>query len=153
MSVAVHFETIAELFDAITKKFADEQRPLLMKKIEGQYQGILYKEVRRNVELFALGLASLGLKRGDRVSIVSENRPEWVIADMAMVGLGIVNVPIYPTLTPKQIEFIFNDAGVRTAIASNAYQIGKILKIRDSVKSLFHVVLMSEKGGGPSDNV
>ena len=153
MSVVVRFDTIAGLFDEITKKFADEQRPLLMKKLEGQYQGITYKEVRRNVELFALGLASLGLKRGDRASIVSENRPEWVVADMAMVALGIVNVPIYPTLTPKQMEYIFNDAGVKAAIASNAYQVGKIQKIHQNVKSLSHIVLMSDKGGVAPDGV
>jgi long-chain acyl-CoA synthetase len=153
MSVVVRFETIAELFDAITKKYGEGERPLLMQKVEKQYRGISYNEVRRNVELFAFGLASLGLKRGDRVSIVSENRPEWVVADMAMVCLGIVNVPIYPTLTPKQIEFIFNDAGVKVAIGSNSYQVGKILKIRDNVKTLSHVILMSEKGGPPPEKV
>jgi len=153
MSVVVQFDTIAELFDGITKKYAEDQRPLMMQKVDKEYRGITFSEVRRNVELFALGLASLGMKRGDRVSIVSENRPEWVVADMAMVCLGIVNVPIYPTLTPKQIEFIFNDAGVRVAIASNAYQVGKIQKIRDSAKTLAHVVLMSEKGGAPPEGV
>ncbi len=153
MSVVVEFETISQLFDRITTKYAEEERPVLMQKVDKQYRGISFKELRRNVELFALGLASLGLKRGDRVSIVSENRPEWVFADMAMVALGIVNVPIYPTLTPKQIEYIFNDAGVKAAIVSNAYQMGKVQKIRDEVKTLSHVVIMSEKGGAPPEGV
>ncbi|HEX9615558.1 MAG TPA: long-chain fatty acid--CoA ligase, partial [Bacteroidota bacterium] len=110
------------------------------------YRPISYSDYRRRVELFALGLASLGLKRGDRVSIISENRPEWVIADMAMVILGVVNVPIYPTLTPKQIEYVYNDAGVRIAIVSNTFQFNKITKIKNDVKSLEKTIVMTEKG-------
>ncbi|HEY5615239.1 MAG TPA: long-chain fatty acid--CoA ligase [Bacteroidota bacterium] len=103
-----------------------------------------YKEYSRNVELFATGLASLGVNKGDRLAIIAENRPEWIVADMAMVCLGAVNVPIYPTLTPKQIEFIFNDAGVKVAIVSNTFQLNKILKIKNDVKTLEHIIVMNE---------
>lgn len=153
MSVAVQFSTINELFENITRRYADSERPMLMQKVEGSYAGISYKEYRRNVELFALGLASLGVKRGDRISIISENRPEWVVADMAMVSLGVVNVPIYPTLTPKQIEFIYNDAGVKIAIVSNSFQLNKIVKITKDVRTLEKVIVMTEKGIALTDGV
>lgn len=153
MPVAVQFSTINELFDNITKRYADTERPMLMQKVDGVYTGISYKEYRRNVELFALGLASLGVKKGDRVSIISENRPEWVVADMAMVSLGAINVPIYPTLTPKQIEFIYNDAGVKIAIVSNSFQLNKVVKITQDVPTLGNVIVMSEKGVALSDGV
>jgi long-chain acyl-CoA synthetase len=146
MSTVVQFSTISEMFDCITTKYAHEQRPLLMHKVEKEYRGISFAEYRRNVELFALGLASIGIRKNDKVAIIAENRPEWVIADMAIVSLGAVNVPIYPTLTPKQIEYIFNDAEVKVAIVSNMFQLNKVLKISDDVRTLERIVLMTEKG-------
>jgi transcriptional regulator with XRE-family HTH domain len=106
MSVSVDFSTIPEMFDRITTKYATEERPMLMHKVEKLYKGISFLQCRRRVELFALGLASLGVKKDEKVAIISENRPEWVIADMAIVALGAVDVPIYPTLTAPQIAYI-----------------------------------------------
>jgi len=151
MPVAVEFSTITEMFERLTAKFADERRPILMEKVEGRYGAISYSELRRKVELFALGLASVGVKRGDHVSIISENRPEWIVADMGMLYLGAVNVPIYPTLTAKQVEFIFNDSGVKAVVVSNQLQLAKVLKIMPKVKSLKKVVLMTP-GQGASDD-
>ena len=146
MASVVSFSTITELFDRVTTKYGSETRPMLMYKTEKQYRGISYAEFRRNVELFALGLASKGIREGDKIAIISENRPEWITADMAIGALGAINVPIYPTLTPKQIEYIFRDADVKMAIVSNAFQLGKVLKIKKSVRSLKSVVIMTEKG-------
>lgn len=145
MPVAVDFSTIAEMFDAVMKRYATEQRPMLLQKVDKQYQPISFAEYRRNVERFALGLASLGIAKNDKVVIISENRPEWIIADMAIVCLGAVGVPIYPTLTPKQIEFIFNDAGVKLAIVSNPFQLAKVAKIKPEVPSLGSIVMMNPK--------
>ena len=104
MAVAVTFSTIPELFDRLTAKFADEERPMLMAKTAGAYTGITYSEARRQTEQLAGGLAALGLRRGDRVGIVAENRPEWVIADQAIALLGAVSVPVYPTMSARQTE-------------------------------------------------
>jgi long-chain acyl-CoA synthetase len=145
MSVAVDFSTIPEMFDRITKKYANEQRPMLMHKVDKRYRDISFSEYRRNVELFALGLASLGVMKEDKVAIISENRPEWIIADMGIVTLGAIDVPIYPTLTPKQIEFIFKDAGVKLVIVSNSLQLSKVLKTKGKVKTLQRIILMNEK--------
>ncbi len=146
MAVPETFETIPEMFDKVTTQFAGDERPMLMVKTDGAYTGISFSEYRRLVTRFAAGLASLGVTRGDRVGIIAENRPEWVIADMATVSLGAVDVPVYPTLTPKQLEFIFQDAGITMVIVSNRFQLNKIEKIRDSISSLKHVVIMTEKG-------
>ncbi|MEX0735862.1 MAG: AMP-binding protein, partial [Bacteroidota bacterium] len=80
MPVAVEFSTIAEMFDAVMKRFAADRRPMLMHKVEKQYLPISFTEYRRNVERFALGLASFGIAKHDRVAIIAENRPEWIIA-------------------------------------------------------------------------
>ena len=83
MAVAVEFSTIPEMFYKLTDKFSNDPRPVMMYKSGGSYKNISYAELRRRVELFANGLASLGVRREDRISIISENRPEWVISDIA----------------------------------------------------------------------
>ncbi len=147
MSVAVQFSTIPEMFDRITTHFANSSRPFLLAKKDGAYKPIGYKEVRRKMELTAFGLASLGVSRGDMVSIIAENRPEWLYCDHAIAALGAISVPIYPTMTAKQNEYIFNDAGVKTVIVSNQFQLNKVMKSLESVPSLEHIIIMNENSG------
>lgn len=144
MSVVVQFTTIPEMFLKITTRYANDPRPMLMVKKDGAYRPIGYTEVRRKADLTAFGLALLGVARGDKVSIIAENRPEWVYSDQAIAALGAVSVPVYPTMTPKQNEYIFNDAGVKAVVVSNQYQLNKVLKVIDEVPTLKHVIVMNE---------
>lgn len=153
MSVVVQFSTIPEMFDRITSKYANSTRPMLMVKKDGAYQPISYAEARRKVELTAFGLAALGLQRGDMISIIAENRPEWAYADQAIAALGAVSVPVYPTMTAKQNEYIFNDAGVKAVIVSNQFQLNKVLKSLESVPTLKHVIVMNEGVDAGAANV
>src|SRR5215468_991517 len=66
-----------------------------------------------------LGLASLGIRPGDRIALLSENRPEWSIVDMAILSLGAINVPIYTTQAVEQIEYILSDSGAKAIFISN----------------------------------
>lgn len=151
MPVFLSFSTIPEMFLRLAARFREETRPLLMYKTGGAYVGLTYADVRREVERMAAGLTALGLARGDRVAIISENRPEWVVADLAIASLGAVDVPIYPTMTGRQTEFIFNDAGVTVAVVSNRYQLAKVLKIRPDVPSLRSVIVMNAGEGIPEE--
>ncbi|MFN0159049.1 MAG: AMP-dependent synthetase/ligase [Bacteroidota bacterium] len=146
MSVAVSFSTIPELYVNIATKFGGQDRPIMMHKVNGKYVGIGYSELMSNVFQFAFGLASLGVQKGDRVAIISENRPEWGVSDLAIVSLGAIDVPVYPTMTAKQTEFIFNDAKVSVAIVSNSSQLNKVIKILPDVPSLKHVIVMNDRG-------
>ena len=145
MGVVVPFSTIPEMFIEVTDRFRMSARPYLMHKVQGKYQGLSYGEVRRRVELFALGLAALGVEKGDRVGIISENRPEWIIADMGALFLGAFDVPVYPTLTAKQVEYIFNDSKVKLVVVSNQSQLAKVLKALPHIRSLRHVIIMGEQ--------
>src|SRR2546422_409445 len=136
MGLEVDFLTVAEMFERVTAKYAESPKPLFMVKEDGAYRGITPSEVRTMVERFSSGLSSLGVRRGDRIGLISENRVEWIVADMSMIMVGGVNVPVYTTMTPPQIEFILNDAGVRIVIVSNRMQLGKVMKIFDDVKTL-----------------
>ena len=137
------FSTIVEMFDILVDKFKNDGRPMLMHKVNGEYRDIAYTEIQTMVEDVANGLAELGVKQGDTIGLISENRPEWVVADLGLMKLGAVNVPLYPTFTPKQTEYIFNDAKVEYAIVSNQFQLNKVLKIIDAVPTLKSIIVFS----------
>src|SRR5690349_6022288 len=147
MPPEIAFSTIPEMFDAVTSRFQGGDRPVLMHKVDGAYRGISYGSLRRLVEDCALGLAALGVRRGDHVGLIAENRPEWVVADLGMTKLGAVNISIYPTLSAKQTEFILQDAGATCVICSNQFQLAKIRKIAGSLPRLRTIIVMSEAGG------
>ncbi len=145
MGAAVEFKTLTEMFDRLCKKYAGSGRYVYMSKVGGNYVGITYDEFYQRVAVFAHGLHSLGLKQGEKVAILSENRPEWPIADLACLALGLVDVPIFPTLTAKQVQYILEHGDVSTAIVSNNYQLGKVLRIRNNVKSLRRAIIMNPR--------
>jgi len=153
MNEQLSYTTVAEMFDAVMAKFHEDTKPVLMYKSDRAFRGITYDALQNLVSEFALGLASLGVKRGDAVALLSENRPEWVVADMAIMKLGAVSVSIYTTLTAKQIEFILNDAGVKYIIVSNQFQLAKVTKILPAVPQLQKTVIFTEKNGSLGENV
>jgi long-chain acyl-CoA synthetase len=87
-------------------------------------------ELYRNVVGVAREMEQWGIRKGDRVAILSENRPEWTIADFAILSLGAVTVPIYATQTAEQVSFILNDSGARAIFLSTAAQLEKVLTIQ-----------------------
>ncbi len=133
--------TLTEMFLNTVKTHGSKMS--LMAKVGGQYQGFSYQELGDRVKHFALGLASLGVKRGDRVALLSENRPEWAISDLAILSLGAINVPIYPTLIPKQIEYILNDSEAKLIITSSAEQTQKIVQILKDLPVLKYIIYMN----------
>ncbi|MGA9364433.1 MAG: long-chain fatty acid--CoA ligase [Bacteroidota bacterium] len=153
MSVIFPFETIPEMFIRVTDHFAASDRPYLMHKVQGRFRGLSHAEVRRRVEEFALGLAALGVETGDRVGIISESRPEWVIADLGTLFLGAFDVPVYPTLTPKQIEYIFDDAQVKAVIVSNQSQLSKILRVLPHLRRIKNIIIMGDQYPGGDELV
>ena len=104
-------------FDAVAKY----QKPnALQVKRKGRYEPISHEELARRVRRTALGLDSLGVRAGDRVAILSENRPEWAVADYACLTAAVTDVPLYPNLPPEQIAYILRDSGCVAIFASDA---------------------------------
>lgn len=116
-------DTINSLFAASASRFAD--RPALAHKQGDAYQSVTYGELLEQVRCFASGLRALGVAAGDRLALVSENRQEWAIADLAMLSLGAVNVPMFPTLPPAQIEYVVRDSGATLLIVSSNAQLAE----------------------------
>src|SRR5436190_8046652 len=94
----------------------------------------------------AAGLYSLGVRKGDRVAILSESRLEWVLADQGCVMLGAVNVPIYPTLTAPQVGYILNDCAARAVFIANEEKLQQVQSTLTNCASLEHVVLFESFG-------
>src|SRR5215210_2224808 len=88
-------------------------------KVKGQWLHIPGEAIIKRVRAVALGLSALGVKRGDRVALLSENRPDWSVVDLAILSLGAINVPIYTTQAPEQVRYILEDSGARLLFVSN----------------------------------
>jgi long-chain acyl-CoA synthetase len=139
--------TLTKLFfDAIAEH--GHKSAALRYKAGGQWLDITHAELERRVRHFALALKRLGVRRGDRVAILSENRPEWAVADYACLCVGVTDVPIYPTLPPGQIRYILNDAGTVAVCVSTPQQLAKILEIRGELPALRHVIAFDAAATG-----
>ncbi len=132
-------ETIAQLF----YQAVERNRPdALASKQNGAYVPISHLELQAQVERLALALDRRGLRKGDRVAFMSENRPEWAIADFACALLGLPDVTIYATLNAGQAAFILRDSESRWVLCSNREQLDKVLTHWDSLPVLEAAVLM-----------
>ncbi|MBI1799356.1 MAG: long-chain fatty acid--CoA ligase [Candidatus Eisenbacteria bacterium] len=107
-----------------------------MRKAAGRWDAVSAERALGDVERFGLGLQDLGIRRGDHVALLSETRYEWPIADLAILGLGAINVPIYPTLTAPQCRYILENSEATTAIVSNAAQLEKLHAVAGSLPAL-----------------
>ena len=94
--------------------------PLLTAKRDGQWQSISWQQAHDSVASLSAALLGLGLKAGDRIVLVSENRPEWCLADLAIMGAGAITVPAYTTNTPADHAHILDNSGARAVIVSTA---------------------------------
>jgi long-chain acyl-CoA synthetase len=106
-------------------------RVMLQKRSLG-WVPISSAEIYRSVIGVARALESWGVRKGDRVAILSENRPEWTITDFAVLALGAVTVPIYSTQTADQTSFVLNDSGARVVAVSAKHQLDKVLSVQRS---------------------
>src|SRR3989344_5578763 len=113
-------QTITQKFNQTAEKFGP--RPALMFKFQNAYSSESFAELAKQVEVMAKGLAELGVVKGDRVAILSENRPEWVRSDLAVFSLGGISIAVHTTLSSKIIQHILNDSGSKVVIVSNQEQ-------------------------------
>jgi len=143
-------KTLNELFNFAVDRFRGNE--LLRHKVEGEWVSLTYDEFARRVRELSLGLASLGLKAGDRVAIWSANRPEWNEADLAALSIGAVDVPIYATQAAQQVEYILKDSGARAICVSSEF-LDEALKIQQKVTTLEWIILFDETENAESDRV
>ncbi len=133
-------KTLIRIFlDAVATRGREAQ---FMRKTAVGWESISGDRALEDVESLALGLEGLGVRRGEPVALLSENRYEWALADLAILGLGAVTVPIYPTLTASQVRFILENCGARVAIVSTAAQFDKLRHDAAALPALQVIVAM-----------
>ena len=139
--------TIPEMFQRTASRLGE--KTALLGKVSGNYQPTSYRQLAREVRDFALGLHSLEVRPGDRVAILSENRPEWAISDLAITSMGAVNVPLYSTLPPAQVQYVLGNAEAKIVICSSVKQLEKVLEVWDQLPDLQRAVLIDEADDQP----
>jgi long-chain acyl-CoA synthetase len=139
--------TLNELFFGAMDRW--RERPAVMRvKRGGTWQPLSYADLLQQVRHVSLGLGTLGVRAGDRVAILSENRPEWAIADYACLAARCPDVPVYPTLPASQVRHILRDSGAVAIFVSSAEQRAKVDEIRSELPGLRHVIAMNADAAG-----
>src|ERR1700756_5596673 len=137
---AMFFEQAARLGD----------KPFLWARRDGSYRSISWAATARDVHRLALGLRSLGIGQGERVGLVSENRPEWIIADLAIMTAGAITVPAYVTHTVEDHRHVLANSGARAVIVSKSALSARVLAAANQVASMETVVAIEPATGQAS---
>ena len=114
----------------------------MMVKKDGDWTRISTDEIETTVRRLSLGFQALGIGPGDRIAILSENRPEWVMADFAALAAGAVTVPIYTSLPPDQVGYILGDAGAKFVVCSDLDLWSKVEAVRSGLPALERVIVI-----------
>ena len=133
--------TLTQLFFEAAERY--DRPDALQVKVNGRYEPISHRTVVERVRRVALGLQELGLGRGDRAALLSENRPEWAIVDFGCLTAGITDVPVYPTLPAAQAQYVIADSGARVVFVSTPEQAAKLATVRAQLPAVSHVVCFS----------
>ena len=146
MPAKVAFSTIPELFTRLVDEYRGQSRTVLRykSKTTEQWEDISWEALEAQVQAFAGFLHAQGIRPGDRVAILSENRPEWVITDLATQILGAVNVSIYNTLPASKVGYILRDSGAQWVVASVPVQRKKVEAIAGECPDLQGITVMSD---------
>ena len=136
----MRYKNLSEMFHSTCGQYPDKVG--MMYKEGGEYKSIRFSDIQKSVDTIAAGLATLGVKKGDKVVLLSENRYEWAFCDFAILTNGGVTVPIYPTLLAPHIKFITNNSDAKVVIVSNANQFIKIKEIENELPKVEKFVII-----------
>jgi long-chain acyl-CoA synthetase len=139
-------ETVGALPSSAAGRFGD--RLAARHKVDGEWREMTYAETLGAIEEIALGLAALGIEPGDRVGVLSDTRVEWTLSSYGISAAGGVVVPVYPTNSPRECEWVLGDSGSRAVICEDATQVEKISAVRGALDALEHVISIEAGGGG-----
>lgn len=135
-------KTINEVFKNRTDKYKD--KIAVEKKLNGRWESASWQQYYAASRAVGLGLNALGINRGDRVSILSENRLEWLYADMGTLGVGAVVVPIYTTLLAEEVGYVLKNSGTRTIFVEDRPQLEKVLACQAELPELETIILINK---------
>jgi long-chain acyl-CoA synthetase len=136
--------TIADLMVCAAEHFAD--RVAVRHKVDGDWRDVTYAEVGDIVREIGLGLIDIGIAPGERVSLLCNTRPEWTYCDFAITSAGAVVVPIYPTNSPEECEWVAGNSESVAVVCEDASQVAKILAVRERLPAVRTIVVIDPTG-------
>src|SRR5213080_3258144 len=136
--------TLVDIYEGLARNHPKPDT--LNYKRDGAWHSMSAGEMLRRARSIALGLYSLGIRKGDRVALLSESRVEWVLADQGCIFAGAVGVPVYPTLTPPQVAYILKDSGARALFVSTPAKLAEIEIVLRECGNVENVVLFDANG-------
>ena len=142
--VASGTDTVAKMFETVVRE--RDAKIAMTHKEHGIWKSISWAEYGRMARLAGLGLCALGMKPGDLVTILSESIPEWLFADMGVLGAGGISVGIYPTSSRDQVAYILNDSGAVYLFVEDEEQLDKYLERRDQLAGIRKVIVFDMEG-------
>ena len=137
-------DTPQKLFRARSRDWAAQAA--LRHKKKGIWASTSWSDYFKRAGAIGMALHGLGLQRGEAIAILSENRPEWLYADLGAQCMGILSTGIYPTSSPEQVQYVLQDAGVRVLFVENQEQYDKVLTVRGHCPALQRIVITDLKG-------
>jgi len=138
-------DTLPKLLKQQAEKYG-HRKHALREKDYGIWQSFTWQEYYEHVKYFCLGMVSLGLKRDDKVSIIGDNRPEWIYSELASQCVGAVPIGIYQDSVLKEISYIINLSRSKFVVAEDQEQCDKILDMIDDIPSVEHIIYHDPKG-------
>ena len=134
-------QTIPQLLKQISSSFPDTPAQY-MKNDEGLFRPRTYAELYEEVLSLALGFQSIGVSRGDHVGLISENRGEWLVCDLAVLSVGAADVPRGNDSMPQELQYILEFSGCKVVIAENAVQVGKLAGVLAELPAVTTIVVL-----------
>ncbi|RLB00196.1 MAG: long-chain fatty acid--CoA ligase [Deltaproteobacteria bacterium] len=135
---------LGQIFRDQARKYGD--RLAVEKRLQGRWQGCTWNRYYEAAREIGLGLYSLGVRKGDRVAILSQNRLEWVMSDMGIMGIGACTVPVYITLPAEEVAYIISNSESKVYIAENSVALEKALEKKDKCPLLEKIVIIDTEG-------
>lgn len=142
------FENVKRLFDVHRHQLANYPKSdALVAKINGKWVPTSMQDTIETGNQVSRALLSMGIKPGDKIALISNNRPEWVMMDLGILQVGAIDVPVYPTIAEEDYKYIFNDAEVKLCFVSDAELFEKVNNIKSQVPSLSAVYTFEQVKG------
>jgi long-chain acyl-CoA synthetase len=143
MTPSLHAGTLGEMVLTATTRY---EGTAVRFPRGGAWQEWSFGELGTAIRELARGLVALGLEPGDRVGLLSETRPEWTVADGALLAAGLTVVPVYQTNSPEECRYVIDHSGARAVICEDAAQLAKVEEVRDRLPALEHLITIEDSG-------
>jgi len=153
MSQLITSSTVPGFIRNVLANVHPDSHTFLMHKVKDTWVEITYRQALEKIDAISAWFLHMGVQKGDRLSLIIENGPDYVYYDQALQQIGAVNTSIYPTLSESEIEYILNDSGAKTILVGNPFLLRKVLRVANNCESLIRIIPAFEDFEKHSDKV